>query len=358
MTELVDHLTLPLLRDMFQAMGFRASIVKTPRGEEILQSATAGVAFEGRLGNPSVDGEGQAVDVRFVAAMRVEGALDLGLVNEWNNARRFSRLHLDGETLLLDMDVSVAGGVAPANVAHHIELWNRLVEALVEYFRRSVAGAGQSGGASPAPQPRSDAATSDYDRKAGGQAFEAIIARRWPVPRDVLLSQELYLKAGGYEYAVSMFEDWRLKLRVCYAMAGRWRFAGGVCGTTYDRRLPGLSAGSPIRQIYWQLDAIASVAGLVPDTEPATAVACCNLVGGLQGKLNGLPESFLERFAKAPGGLQLRRALKMFHAAIQFGAGEKEMFRAIYAFLHAAIDVQGALGRKEQQQPVEELVHG
>lgn len=135
MTDLVHAVTLESLRDMLQALGFRAAISADHRGVGLVQSATSGIGFEARLGNPAADGEEGAVDFRLVAAIRVEGELDLGLVNGWNNGRRFSRLHLDAGTLLLDMDVSVAGGVAPAHLAGQFEIWNRLVEALREFLR-------------------------------------------------------------------------------------------------------------------------------------------------------------------------------------------------------------------------------
>lgn len=144
MTDLIHAATPETLRDMAQALGFRAAVVADANGAKSLHSATNGMAFEIRLGNAAPDGEDGSVDLRFVAAIRVEGQLDLALVNDWNNGRRFGRLRLDGEALILDFDVSVAGGVAPAHLAAQFEIWNRLVEALIEFLRapaKAVDGA-------------------------------------------------------------------------------------------------------------------------------------------------------------------------------------------------------------------------
>lgn len=135
MTDLIHAATLDSLRDMAQALGFRAAIAADGDGVRRLQSATNGLGFEIRLGNPAPDGEDGAVDFRFVTAIRVEGDLDLALVNHFNNGRRFGRLRLDGAALVLDFDASLAGGVAPAHLAAQFEIWNRLVEALTEFLR-------------------------------------------------------------------------------------------------------------------------------------------------------------------------------------------------------------------------------
>lgn len=158
MTDLIHAATPETLRDMAQALGFRATVAVDASGAKSLQSATNGMAFEVRLGNAAPDGEDGAVDLRFVAAIRVEGELDLALVNAWNNSRRFGRLRLDGEALILDFDVSVAGGVAPAHLAAQFEIWNRLVEALIEFLRAPAKPAERAAPARTAAAPRAASA--------------------------------------------------------------------------------------------------------------------------------------------------------------------------------------------------------
>lgn len=147
MTEdLIDTVTIETLRDALQDRGFRATIETDAAGARFIRSATAGLAFEARLGNPA--GADAALDVRLVAAIEIQGNLDPEIVNRWNNSRRFCRLHREGDMLLLDMDISVAGGVAPAWLARQVDMWDRLVEALIEHLKRELA----------AVAPRADAA--------------------------------------------------------------------------------------------------------------------------------------------------------------------------------------------------------
>lgn len=139
MADLIETVTLDLLRDMFQACGFRAAAATDADGQAFLRSATGGLAFDVRLGNADPADATAALDVRLVAAIEIKGELPLDLVNSWNNARRFCRLHVDGRSLLLDMDVSVAGGVAPAWLERQIELWDRLVQILIEHLKDELA---------------------------------------------------------------------------------------------------------------------------------------------------------------------------------------------------------------------------
>lgn len=157
MTDLIHAVTLESLRDMAQALGFRATLSDGSDGVRTLQSAANGLGFEIRLGNSAPDGEDGAVDFRFVTAIRVEGQLDLALVNAWNNDRRFGRLRLDGPALAMDLDASVAGGVAPAHLAGQFEIWNRLIGALMDVLRSG--GRTESAPAQKAPQRERAAAS-------------------------------------------------------------------------------------------------------------------------------------------------------------------------------------------------------
>ncbi|HID9853408.1 TPA: YbjN domain-containing protein, partial [Pseudomonas aeruginosa] len=68
--------------------------------------------------------------------------------------RRFGRLSQQGEFLVMEMDVIVAGGVSPANLRSHIELWDRLLQEFIAYLRDySRLAAEQQGMAQDAGQP-------------------------------------------------------------------------------------------------------------------------------------------------------------------------------------------------------------
>lgn len=77
-----------------------------------------------------------------------------GLTERWNLSRRFGRLSQQGEFLVMEMDVIVAGGVSPANLRSHIELWDRLLQEFIAYLRDySRLAAEQQGMAQDAGQP-------------------------------------------------------------------------------------------------------------------------------------------------------------------------------------------------------------
>jgi hypothetical protein len=141
MSDLIRELTLDGLRGLLQQAGYRAEPFTDPANQQtILRSATGGVAFEIRPGNRTGQGgEGQPfVDFAFVAGIKVESALALDIVNRWNAQRRFARLHLVPGLLLLALDVSLIGGVAPDHVRAHIEIWDKLLPDLIAFLREEL----------------------------------------------------------------------------------------------------------------------------------------------------------------------------------------------------------------------------
>lgn len=146
MSDVVETVTLESLRDALHELGFRAQIVGDVQGVSFIRSAVSGMAFDVRLGSPAIGSETEAIDFRLVAAIQVEGDLDLELVSDWNNVRRFGRLHLDRSALLLDMDVSVAGGVRRRFLLGQIETWSRLVGTLLDHMRQGLTPAAADAG--------------------------------------------------------------------------------------------------------------------------------------------------------------------------------------------------------------------
>lgn len=128
-----------MLCDVLQAAGYRVEVSTSPAGTPALRSATAGLAFEVLFANPlPTDDSGKSpgwADVTFQAAFQVQGELPLSLVNHWNVTRRFGRLNLLQNLLLLDMDVVAAGGVRAGNLRAHLEIWDQLVQRLIAYLR-------------------------------------------------------------------------------------------------------------------------------------------------------------------------------------------------------------------------------
>jgi hypothetical protein len=135
----IVHLTLDSLRDVLQQAGYRVETVNDPVANIVyLRSATAGLAFDVRPGNRPANGDDNFVDVAFTTVLQVQGELPLGLVNRWNATRRFTRLQLSQPFLVLSLDVSVAGGVAPAYLRAQIEIWDHLIQQLIAYLREEL----------------------------------------------------------------------------------------------------------------------------------------------------------------------------------------------------------------------------
>jgi hypothetical protein len=138
MTDVILSAALETLRDLLQRFGYRAEIVADDRGQALVRSATSGMTFDIRAGNRLVDQPAQFLDVSFVALLKVEGELPLAVVNEWNNLRRFGRLHLSQGFLALDMDVAFAGGVAVDHLRAAIAVWDQLLQGLIAYLRAEL----------------------------------------------------------------------------------------------------------------------------------------------------------------------------------------------------------------------------
>jgi len=154
MSDIVTTLTLDMLRETLQAVGYRVEQLTDPVANvPYLRSATAGLAFDIRPGNRFVGEDQGFADAAFVAALQVQGELPLDIVNRWNVTRRFGRLQLSQPFLVFCLDVSVAGGVAPNHVRAQIEIWDRLVQELIAYLRDELQKLGATQAAQVAQKP-------------------------------------------------------------------------------------------------------------------------------------------------------------------------------------------------------------
>jgi hypothetical protein len=157
MTDLITELTFERLRDLVQEAGYRAEIVTDVNTKaSIVRSAANGIVFDLHPGNGG--GGGRFVDLILLAGLKVEGALPLEVVNRWNVQRRFARLYLNDATLLLALDVSVFGGVAPAYLHGQLEIWSHLLAELLAYLRDESGKRASAAAASAntGPQPKAE----------------------------------------------------------------------------------------------------------------------------------------------------------------------------------------------------------
>jgi hypothetical protein len=138
--ELIFTFTLDELRDNLQTFGYRVEMHSAEAtGATLLRSATGGMAFDIRPGNRLLGETPTYADVSFLAAFSIQGGeLPVNLVNSWNNLRRFGRLHLDQGFLLLDLDVSVAGGVTRDYLRAQMVIWDQLLQSLIAYLRNEL----------------------------------------------------------------------------------------------------------------------------------------------------------------------------------------------------------------------------
>ena len=131
---LVQAVTAAEVQALLRQIGYRVVANTDEAGRPQLCSATSGVPFFLRFGNAGVVPD-TFVDFTFCALLRLEGGSPAQLTDDWNASRRFARLHRSGELLVLQMDVSVAGGVSADHLACFVEIWDRLLNDLLRVLR-------------------------------------------------------------------------------------------------------------------------------------------------------------------------------------------------------------------------------
>jgi Putative bacterial sensory transduction regulator len=149
--EMITAITPAALAEHLKNAGYRATVAEQ-NGLVYLTSASQGVGFIVRFGNPADLQEGSFLDYSFSAALQLMGEPPAMLASTWNRTRRFARLSLQGQLLVMDMDITVAGGVTARNLRAQIELWDRLMQELLLYVRDGLAASPQPANQAPANQ--------------------------------------------------------------------------------------------------------------------------------------------------------------------------------------------------------------
>ncbi len=138
---LIQSITPDQLGELLQRAGYRVN--PTEQGGVVqLLSASQGIGFAVRFGNPAVT-VGSFLDFTFSCALRIEGELPQGLAQVWNATRRFARLGVQGDFLVMEMDAIVAAGVSEDHLRGQLELWDRLLQEFVVYLREFTQQARQ-----------------------------------------------------------------------------------------------------------------------------------------------------------------------------------------------------------------------
>jgi len=128
-------LTPESLLAVMQQAGYRTELLTDSRDRPYLRSSTGGMPFEIYFPNGPAH-----IDVSFVMSLRIVGALELAIVNRWNNAKRFARLRLMEDVLMLDMDIIAVDGISEASLRAAVAAWDALVLDLPAFLRAEMAG--------------------------------------------------------------------------------------------------------------------------------------------------------------------------------------------------------------------------
>lgn len=136
-SQTIQSVSLKQLQELLQQMGYRVTESEQAGNRQLL-SASQGIGFALRLGNPANEAD-QAMDYTLSCALRVQGEMPAGIESAWNIGKRFARLAVQGEFLVLEMDVIVAGGVAPTYLQATAELWDRLLQEFLLFLRQHAA---------------------------------------------------------------------------------------------------------------------------------------------------------------------------------------------------------------------------
>ncbi|KPA91970.1 putative bacterial sensory transduction regulator [Pseudomonas asplenii] len=139
--QLIEQVTPDSLTELLQGAGYRVNRTEQ-NGIVQLLSASQGIGYAVRFGNPGTQ-EGGYVDFTYSCALRVQGELPAGLAELWNASRRFARLSVQGEFLVMEMDVVVAAGVSVNYLRANLELWDRLLQEFIVYLREYSQQAAQ-----------------------------------------------------------------------------------------------------------------------------------------------------------------------------------------------------------------------
>lgn len=159
----IEAVSAERLAEILRRAGYRVTAAEQ-NGAMQLMSASQGVGFAVRFGNPAV-GVPPAIDAARIVyldytlscMLQVQGELPAELVANWNRTKRFARLASHGAFLALEMDVVVAGGVSERHLRSTVELWDRLIQEFLLHLRDRPTLAEQEAAARAADADRPDA---------------------------------------------------------------------------------------------------------------------------------------------------------------------------------------------------------
>ncbi|MNR77998.1 hypothetical protein D3C72_86840 [compost metagenome] len=143
--ELLNTVTAEQVSEAIKAAGCAVTTTEQ-EGVTWLHSASHGIGFQVLWGNALTPG--QYADFTLSCPLRVQGGvLPEGVLTEWHRTKRFARVALHGDFVVLEMDVMVAGGVTPSHLAVSLQLWTQMMGQFflhLRNFKPESVAAGES----------------------------------------------------------------------------------------------------------------------------------------------------------------------------------------------------------------------
>lgn len=130
---LIETVTADSMTTLLQDAGCRVNRTEQNSVVQLL-SASQGIGYAVRFGNSARE-QGEYLDFTYSCTLRIQGELPEGLANQWNATRRYARLSVQGEFLVLESDVIVADGVSLKHLQGSLVLWDRLLQEFIVYLR-------------------------------------------------------------------------------------------------------------------------------------------------------------------------------------------------------------------------------
>lgn len=131
--ELLNTVNAEQVSDAIKAAGCAVTTTEQ-EGTTWLHSASHGIGFQVLWGNAITPG--QYADFTLSCPLRVQGGvLPEGVLTEWHRTKRFARVALHGDFVVLEMDVMVAGGVSPSHLAVSLQLWTQMMGQFFLHLR-------------------------------------------------------------------------------------------------------------------------------------------------------------------------------------------------------------------------------
>ncbi len=129
--------------EALKSAGYRANLVEQGQVPQV-QSAAQGLGFFVGFGNPAPSGARGYLDFSFQCWITIQGELAAGLIESWNQGKRFARMYRQEQLLVLTMDVLVAGGVTSAFLRAQVELWDHVIHDFIRHLKLTAAQRAQT----------------------------------------------------------------------------------------------------------------------------------------------------------------------------------------------------------------------